>query len=79
MASESVPLPDEMSEALARMAATTGRSKSVLMVDAIHDYIEREAWIIADLQKALAEEDAGEFATQEEMDTLYRKWVTDAS
>lgn len=79
MASESVRLPDEMSDALAQLAVASGRSKSLLMVDAIQDFIEREAWLAADLEKAIAEADAEKFATEDEMQAVLKKWVTGAS
>ena len=70
----SLRLPDEMAETLANLAKATGRSKSFLAIDALRDYLAREAWQIAQLQQALEEADAGDFATEEEVASTLNKW-----
>lgn len=70
----SLRLPDEMAETLANLAKATGRSKSFLAIDALRDYLAREAWQIAELQQALEEADAGDFATEEEVASTLNKW-----
>ena len=64
---------DEMSR-LETMAEATGRSKSFLAARALKDYLEREAWMIAEIQQGLKEIEAGDFATDEEMAALDAKW-----
>jgi len=54
----SLRLPDEMADTLAHLAKATGRSKSFLAIDALRDYLAREAWQIAEIQKAIEEADA---------------------
>ena len=49
------------------MAEATGRTRSYLINRAMEEYITREAWQIAEIKKALAEADAGDFATEEDM------------
>lgn len=71
----SLRLPDEIAETLANLAKATGRSKSFLAVDALREYLAREAWQIEELQQALKEADAGDFASDEEVDALANKWV----
>lgn len=70
----SIRLPDEMAATLASLAKSTGRSKSFLAVDALRDYLAREAWQIAEIQQALEEADAGDFATEEEVTATLNKW-----
>jgi len=74
----SLRLPDEMADTLASLAKATGRSKSFLAIDALRDYLAREAWQIAEIQRALEEADAGDFATDEEVEATFRKWGADA-
>lgn len=56
------------------MASDTGRTRSFLVNEAMREYIAREAWQVAEIKKALAEADAGDFATDEEMAALDKKW-----
>ena len=72
--SMSLRLPKELAAQLGALAQATGRSKSYLAVQALQDFINREAWQIAEIQQALREADAGDFATDEEMRTLDENW-----
>ena len=74
MTSMSMRLPTELSNQLGALAEATGRTKSFLAVQAIQDFVEREAWQVAEIKKALEEADAGDFATDEEVATLDAKW-----
>ncbi len=74
----SLRLPDEIADTLANLAKATGRSKSFLAVDALREYLAREAWQIEELQHALNEADAGDFASDEEVTALARKWANNA-
>ncbi|WMN19178.1 ribbon-helix-helix protein, CopG family [Pseudomonas piscis] len=74
----SLRLPDEMAETLALLAKATGRSKSFLAVDALREYLAREAWQIEEIQKALGEADAGDFASTEEVAAITGKWTDNA-
>lgn len=74
MVSMSMRLPAELAEQLGVLAEATGRTKSYIAVQAIQDFVAREAWQVAEIQKGLAEADAGDFATDEEMSALDAKW-----
>lgn len=74
MASMSMRLPDELFDQLGDIAEATGRTKTFLAVQAIRNLVEQEAWQIAEIKKAIAEADAGDFATDEEMRELDAKW-----
>lgn len=78
MSMMSLRLPDELAETLASLAKATGRSKSFLAIDALREYLTREAWQIAEIGKAIVEADAGDFATDEEVDAVMEKWSTHA-
>ena len=74
MTSMSMRLPTELANQLGALAEATGRTKSFLAVQAIRDFVEREAWQVAEIKKALEEADAGDFATDEEVAALDAKW-----
>ena len=74
MAIMSICLPDELADQLKDLAETTGRTKNFLAVQALRNFIEQEAWQVAEIKKAIAEADAGDFATDEEMQALNTKW-----
>ncbi|MDR0239555.1 MAG: CopG family ribbon-helix-helix protein [Deltaproteobacteria bacterium] len=74
MTSMSMRLPAELANQLRALAEATGRTKSFLAVQAIQDFVEREAWQVAEIKKGLAEADAGDFATDAENAALNAKW-----
>ena len=77
--SVSLRIPSELAQQLASLAEATGRSRSFIAVQAIRDYVEREAWQIAEIQQALKEANAGEFASDAEMAALDKKWGYNAN
>ncbi|MHC8378689.1 CopG family ribbon-helix-helix protein [Pseudomonas sp. MDT1-16] len=74
----SLRLPDEIADTLANLSKATGRSKSFLAVDALREYLAREAWQIEEIQKTLKEADAGDFATPEEVKAISDRWTANA-
>lgn len=74
MSMMSLHLPDEVAKQLENLAEVTGRTQSWLAGQAIQDYLQREAWQIAETEQALKEADAGEFATDDEMKATFGKW-----
>lgn len=72
--SMSMRLPASLSEQLGQLAEATGRTKSYLAVQAIQDFVDREAWQLAEIKQALIEADAGDFATDEEVQAVFKKW-----
>ena len=78
MATMSMRLPDDLTNQLDMLATATGRSKSYLAGQAIRDYVDRESWQIAEITQAICEADNGEFATDEEVNTISAKWKRNA-
>ena len=78
MASMSLRLPNDLFDQLGDLAEATGRTKTFLAVQALRNFLEQEAWQIAEIKKGIAEADAGDFATDEEMRELDDKWGYDA-
>ena len=65
----SIRLPDEIKERFEALAATTGRSRSYLMLDALTRYIEEEGWQLRQIEEGIrvADEHPDDFVTHEEM------------
>jgi predicted transcriptional regulator len=74
MTSMSMRLPADLASRLGDLAKATGRTKSFLALQAIQDFVEREAWQVAEITRGLNEADAGDFAADEEMAALDAKW-----
>ena len=73
-----IRLDDELKEQLDRLAAATQRSKSFLASQAIREFIELNEWQVQEIQQALKEADAGEFASEGEVKQTFAKWGVDA-
>lgn len=74
----SVRLSDDIEQKLVQLAQSTGRTKSWLASQAIQDYLDREAWQIAEIQAALREADAGDFLPEHEMNAKFQRWGINA-
>jgi RHH-type rel operon transcriptional repressor/antitoxin RelB len=68
-------IPTEMKERLDKLADATHRSKSYLAGEALRQYIDLEAWQIREIQQALKEADANDFASDADIDAVVRKYA----
>lgn len=68
-------VPQDVKDQLRKLSEATHRSQSFLGGEAIRRYVELEAWQIAEIQQALIEADAGEFATENEVDFVVKKYA----
>lgn len=73
-----VRIEDETRERLESLAEATQRSKSYLAAEAIKAYLDENEWQIGEIRAALAEANAGDFASDEEVTSAARKWIGDA-
>ena len=73
-----VRLENDVKDRLDVLAEATQRSKSFLAAEAIRSYVENNEWQIGDIQAALKEADAGDFAGDKEVTALARKWKVNA-
>lgn len=73
-----IRLDDETLAKLDALAADTDRSRNWLATKAIEQYVELNAWQIERIKEGLAEADRGEFATEEEVETVFAKYRTKA-
>ena len=69
-----IRLDEEVKDRLDRLADSTQRSKSYLAAEAIREFVGRNEWQVAQTRAALREADAGDFATDDEVAALARKW-----
>ncbi len=65
----------EVKERLDQLAASTSRSKSFLAAEAIERYLDLESWQIGEINDALREADAGDFATESEVAAIAAKYA----
>lgn len=69
----SVRLDCELKDRLEALARSTRRSKSYLAAEAIAEFVETNAWQIAEIEKAIKEADDGDFADAEEVERVRSK------
>lgn len=69
-----VRLEPDIKDRLDRLAVSTHRSKSYLAAEAIREYVELNEWQTRETLTALTEADAGDFATDTEVEALKTKW-----
>ncbi len=69
-----VRVSHEVKKGLEALAHSTKRSKSFLAAQAINSYVEQEAWQIIEIEKAVEEANAGDFAAEAEVDVVISKW-----
>jgi len=60
---------------LDKLAKSTQRSRSFLAAEAIREYVALNEWQIEEIKKAIKQADAGDFATDEEVEEMFRKWA----
>ena len=71
-------IPLDIATEIDALTKATGRTRSFLMVEALREYLQGQAWQVRDIKDALAEANIGEFATENEVATFLRnlavKW-----
>ena len=68
-------IPISAKEKLNKLAESTHRSKSFLAAEAIDRYLEAEAWQIKEINLALQEADIGDFALDDDVAKLVKKYA----
>ncbi|HEY5177418.1 MAG TPA: ribbon-helix-helix protein, CopG family [Terriglobales bacterium] len=78
MASSSIltlRVDSKLKKKLDKLAKTTKRSRSFLAAEAIREYVALNEWQIEEIKKAIQQADAGDFATEEEVEEMFKKWA----
>ena len=66
-------LDAKLKNQLDRLSKSMNRSRSFVAAQAIQEYVSVNEWQINEIKKGLAEADAGDFATEEEMQQTIRR------
>ena len=69
-----IRLEDVTKDKLEKLAGATHRSRSFLAAEAIKAYVESNEWQINEIHEAIKEADAGDFATDAEVQAVIDKW-----
>lgn len=71
----SARITDDQAKQLDMLSIATDRKVSFLVSEAIDDLIEENLWQVAEIKQAIAEADAGMFASDEQMEKFRQKWL----
>lgn len=69
-----VRVPVGVFNQLDELAAATARTKSFVTVEALTSYLEAQSWQVREVQAAIAEADAGDFATDDQVNAVFAKY-----
>jgi predicted transcriptional regulator len=69
-----IRLEDDLKVRLDELAKSTNRSKSFLAAEAVRQYVEQNEWQIAQVKSAIGEADAGDFASDAEVQAVIDRW-----
>ncbi len=75
MAAFTVRVSDETAEKLQKIALKSDRSRAYMAGEAIEEFVERQEWQLAEIEAGLAEADAGDFASPDELANVIAKYV----
>ena len=73
-----IRLDDDLKDRLDVLADATQRSKSFLAAEAIRSFVETNEWQIGEIQAALKEAEASDFASDKDVAALAKKWKANA-
>jgi len=74
-----IRLEGEMKDRLDLLAEATQRSKSFLAAEAVRSFLDANEWQVAEIQAALREAEAGDFASDLEVTAIGKKWIRNAA
>ena len=69
-----IRLEDDLRDELDRLAESTQRSRSWLAAEAVRQYVDLHSWQVAQVEKAIEQADAGDFATDAEVEAVAKRW-----
>jgi predicted transcriptional regulator len=64
----------ELQDRLDAIAAAIDRPRSWVVNRALEAFVQSETWQIEEIKRGLTEADAGEFATDAEVEATFEKW-----
>ena len=75
MTAFTVRVPDAVADKLDRLAEKLDRSRAYVAAKALEKFVELESWQLAEIEAGLAEADRGDFASEEDLSKVVRKYV----
>jgi RHH-type transcriptional regulator, rel operon repressor / antitoxin RelB len=66
----------EIKQRLEKLSKATSRTKSFLAAEAIRLYLDVNEWQINEIEAGLREADAGDFASEAEVEAIFSQWRT---
>ncbi|OAI24308.1 hypothetical protein A1351_18115 [Methylosinus sp. R-45379] len=78
MTAFTVRVTDATAAKLEKLAKKLDRSRSFVAAQAIEDFVEREAWRLAEIDAGLADAERGDFASEAELAKIIQKYVKPA-
>lgn len=72
-------VPQNVIEQLDVLANMAGKTRNSIAAQAIKEFIGRESWRVQEILQAITEADAGDFATDENVQALKAKWSSNAN
>ena len=69
-----IRLPSSEKKRLARLAKATSRSEDVLAAEAVTEYLDVRLWQLEEINKGLAEADAGKFAADSDVTRFFARY-----
>ena len=70
-----IRLEPELKARLDSLSKTTHRSTSFLAAEAVRQFIELNEWQMSEIQAAMKEANANDFASDEEVSAVFNKWT----
>ncbi len=67
-------LDPKLTKQLDNLANATQRSRSFLISEAVREYVALNEWQIEEIKKGIAEADAGDFASDADVQRTIKKW-----
>lgn len=69
-----VRIDEDIKSRLEKLSGVTNRTKSFLAAEAIKDFLEHNEWQLKEIEDALSEADAGDFASEKSLQETLGKW-----
>ena len=69
-----IRLEPDLKDRLDKLSTATNRSKSFLAVEAIREFIELNEWQIQEINSAIKEADAQDYASEQDVKAVFSKW-----
>lgn len=72
-------LDAKLKNKLDRLSKSMNRSRSFVAAQAIQEFVSVNEWQIAEIKKAIASADRGEFATEQQVQQTLKRWTRRAT